>query len=427
MSKFIVEGGYSLSGEISPQGNKNEALPILSAVLISKKEIILNNLPIIIDVLNMIEILKSIGVEIKKMGPNKYSFKAENVSELNIDISLAKSLRGSFTLIAPLLTRCKSIKFPKPGGDRIGRRRIDTHLLALEALGAKIDSIDDGFLISLSDRFKAADILLDEASVTATENAVMAASLARGTTVIRNAASEPHVQQLCRFINSLGGKISGIGSNILTICGVDSLDGGSHRISADYLEVGSFIGLAAVTNSEITIRDAGLEYLRMILSVFERLGICVIKQGDNIIVPKNQSLNIVSEYDGAITKIDDMPWPGFPADLTSIALVVATQCHGTVLIFEKMFESRLFFVDKLINMGAKIVLCDPHRAVVIGPSRLLRSELVSPDIRAGVALLIAAMCAKGKSIIHNIVQIDRGYEKIDARLRSLGAKIDRVE
>lgn len=427
MSRFIVQGGNSLSGSIIPQGNKNEALPILAAITLTQEEVTLSNLPGIIDVLHMIDILRSVGVEIEQINKHEYKFKAETVSSLEINVDLASKLRGSFTLVAPLLTRCKKVKFPKPGGDKIGRRRIDTHLLALEALGATIDVQKDGYELTCEGRLKGADILLDEASVTATENAVMAAALAEGRTILRNAASEPHVQQLCLFLNHLGARISGIGSNILTIDGVDQLGGGDHRIAADYLEVGSFIGLAAVTNSEITIKDAGTEYLRMILSVFEKLGIHVIPQGEDIIVPKNQSLKIVSDYHGAITKIDDAPWPGFPADMTSVALTVATQCIGTVLIFEKMFESRLFFVDKLINMGAKIVLCDPHRAVVIGPSQLYGQELTSPDIRAGVALLIAALAAEGESVIHNIVQIDRGYENIDTRLKALGAKIKRVD
>ncbi|MDH5681279.1 MAG: UDP-N-acetylglucosamine 1-carboxyvinyltransferase, partial [Spirochaetota bacterium] len=369
---------------------------------------------------------KSIGVEVTKHNDHEYSFKAENLNPDKLDHSLARKLRGSFTLVAPLLSRCSRAHFPKPGGDKIGRRRIDTHLHALEALGATVEVTSQGYEFKNGKGLLGADILLDEASVTATENAIMAASLAKGTTIIRNAASEPHVQQLCQFINSLGGRISGIGSNILTIEGVTELGGGEHRIAADYLEVGSFIGLAAVTGSKLRIKDAGLPYLRMILKVFEKLGIRVVTEGEDIIVPEEQSLEIVSDYHGAITKIDDAPWPGFPADLTSIALVVATQCQGTVLIFEKMFESRLFFVDKLINMGAKIVLCDPHRAVVIGPNSLVGDELTSPDIRAGVALLIAALSAKGQSVIHNVVEIDRGYENIDLRLKSIGARIERV-
>ncbi len=426
MARFLVEGGYPLSGTITPQGNKNEALPILAALVLTTHKVILRNLPFILDVFNMIDILKSLGVNVEKIGHRDYSFQAKEISSLEMDTTLARQLRGSFTLVAPLLSRCRSVTFPKPGGDKIGRRRIDTHLLALESLGARIEVDHDSYQFSCEGSLVGADILLDEASVTATENAIMAACLAKGQTIIRNAASEPHVQQLCRFINTMGGQITGIGSNILTIDGVEELKGGEHQIAADYLEVGSFIGLAAVTNSEITIKDAGIDYLRMVLNVFERLGIHCIKQGNDLLVPKNQSRKIVSDYHGAITKIDDAPWPGFPADLTSIALVVATQCHGTVLIFEKMFESRLFFVDKLINMGAKIVLCDPHRAVVIGPNELIGQELTSPDIRAGVALLIAALSAVGTSVIHNIVQIDRGYEEIDKRLKALGARIQRI-
>ncbi|MDH4127930.1 MAG: UDP-N-acetylglucosamine 1-carboxyvinyltransferase [Spirochaetota bacterium] len=426
MGQFIVDGGYPLSGTITPQGNKNEALPILAAVTLTHKEVIIKNLPKILDVINMIKILESIGVKVKQLGDHEYSFQADEISLIGLDVNLAKSLRGSFTLVGPLLTRFKTLEFPKPGGDKIGRRRIDTHLLALKALGVQVEITDDGYYFSHRNELKSNDILLDEASVTATENVIMMSVFARGKIIIRNAASEPHVQQLCHFINSIGGKISGIGSNILTVEGVYELSGGEHSIGADYLEVGSFISLAAVTNSEITIKDAGIEHLRMILNVFERLGIHTIKQGKDLLIPKNQSLKIVSDYHGAITKIDDAPWPGLPADMTSIALVTATQCIGTVLIFEKMFESRLFFVDKLINMGARIVLCDPHRAVVIGPSQLVSDELTSPDIRAGVALLIAALCAKGRSVIHNIVQIDRGYEDIDSRLQSLGARIERA-
>ncbi len=426
VGQFIVEGGHQLKGSIYPQGNKNEALPVLAGVILTKEKVRIKNLPRIIDVLHMIDILKSVGVEVEQHDDHDYSFQAVNVYPLELDVELARKLRGSFTMVAPLITRSQHVKFPKPGGDKIGRRRIDTHIHALSLLGVHIEVLDDGYVFTCNSSLIGQDILLDEASVTATENAIMAASLAKGITIIRNAASEPHVQQLCHFINRLGGKISGIGSNILTIEGVNELGGGEHEIAADYLEVGSFIGMAVVTHSEITIKNAGLQYLRMILKVYEKLGIHVIQEGEDIFVPGNQSLKIISDYHGAITKIDDAPWPGFPADLTSIALVIATQCDGTVLIFEKMFESRLFFVDKLINMGAKIVLCDPHRAVVIGPSQLIGEELTSPDIRAGVALLIAALSAKGKSVIHNIVQIDRGYERIDERLKSLGAKIERV-
>nr|HQH74525.1 UDP-N-acetylglucosamine 1-carboxyvinyltransferase [bacterium] len=336
-------------------------------------------------------------------------------------------IRASILLSAPLLIRCGHAEIPLPGGDRIGRRRIDTHLLGFEALGAKYELTDDVYRLWCDGRLKGADILLDEASVTATENLVMAAALAEGETVLRNAASEPHVQQLCNFLNRLGARIEGIGSNVLTIQGVDRLRSGTHRIAADYLEVGSFIALAAVTRGELLIQDAAPEYMRMILYQFQRLGIEVEIRRDDIFVPSEQSLKIKPDLYTSLVKIDDGPWPAFPADMMSIALVTATQTQGTVMIFEKMFESRLYFVDRLISMGANIILCDPHRAVVVGPTPLSHRVMSSPDIRAGMALLIAALCANGASEIQNIEQIDRGYERLDERLAALGARIQRVE
>ncbi len=425
MEKFVIEGENKLSGTVIPQGNKNEALPVLASVILTEEEVVLKNLPQISDVLKMIDILKGIGVKVKKLGDNEYSFIAKNITSYSLDEGLARSLRGSLTLAGSLLGRCKQVLLPKPGGDRIGRRRIDTHLLALQSLGATISG-SGPYEMFAENGLIGSDILLDEASVTGTENAIMASVLAKGTTTIRNAASEPHVQQLCKHLNNCGAKISGIGSNILRIDGVERLHGGTHTILADYLEVGSFIGLAAVTDSDIRIKNAGVEHLRMILMIFERLGIKVKIEGDDVIIPPGQSMEIEYDFHGEIPKVDDAPWPGFPADMLSVALVVATQCKGTVLLFEKMYESRLFFVDKLISMGARIVLCDPHRAVIIGPSQLYGSPLSSPDIRAGIALLIAALCAKGKSVIYNIKQIDRGYEKIDERLKQLGANIQRV-
>lgn len=425
MSRFIVEGGHRLSGSIRPQGNKNEALAILSTVLLTAEKVEIQNLPRIVDVFYMIKILESLGVEVQELDEHRFSFEAGKIQDHELSSEWVGKIRGSLTLIAPLIFRLGSIFFPKPGGDKIGRRRIDTHILALSDLGVEIETTQEGYWFRASEGFRSADILLDEASVTATENAVMAASLASGESIIRNSASEPHVQQLCHCLNRMGAKIRGIGSNILIIQGVEQLSGTSHRIESDYLEVGSFIGMAVATQSEILIQDAGIPYLRMILNAFERIGIRIVIRGQDLWVPRDQSLEIRSDFDGAIIKIEDGPWPSFPADLMSVLLVVATQCRGTVLIFEKMFESRLFFVDKLISMGAKIVLCDPHRAVVIGPSSLSGQELVSPDIRAGIALLIAALSAQGQSVIHNIIQIDRGYESMDLRLRSLGAKISR--
>ncbi|MCR9143427.1 MAG: UDP-N-acetylglucosamine 1-carboxyvinyltransferase [bacterium] len=426
-SVFRVRGGNPISGRVRPQGNKNEALPLLAACLLTDEEVVLNNIPPIEDVLLMQEILRSLGAtveEVQSGQPTRIRVHAKNDPTGDLPAELATQLRGSVTLAGPMLARNGRVFMPRPGGDRIGRRRMDTHILALQALGANVKTFPDGYELHC-EQLRGADILLDEASVTATENAVCAASLADGETIIRNAASEPHVQGLCRLLNSMGAKIEGIGSNILKINGVEKLKGAPHRIGPDYLEVGSFIALAAVTGGELLIEDADLENLRMIRLVFSRLGIETRAEGDALLVPADQNLDIVTDLGGAVPRIDDAPWPGFPADMTSVAVVTASQCNGTVLIHEKMFESRLFFTDRLISMGARIVLCDPHRALVMGPSPMTGAVVSSPDIRAGMAMLIAALCAQGESTIQNITQIDRGFSRIDERLRELGADITR--
>jgi UDP-N-acetylglucosamine 1-carboxyvinyltransferase len=373
----------------------------------------------------MCQLLVDLGVDIRQNGPHQLVVRAANVTKAALSPELCRKIRASILLAGPMLARCNQVDLPLPGGDVIGRRRVDTHLLALQALGAEI-KVNAGYSMR-APRLHGQDILLDETSVTATENALMAAVTAEGTTVIRNAASEPHVQDLANFLNLLGARVEGIGSNTLTVHGVDKLGGGRFRIGPDYIETGSFIGLGAVTGGDLLIRDGGPEYLRMVLLMFRRLGVEVEIRGDDIYVPWRQPLEILADVHGAIPKIDDAPWPNFPADLMSIALTVATQARGTVLFHEKMFESRLFFVDKLVAMGAHIVLCDPHRAVVIGPAQLHGEQMESPDIRAGMALLIASLCARGKSIIRNIGQIDRGYERIEQKLLELGAHIERVK
>ncbi|OGG99485.1 MAG: UDP-N-acetylglucosamine 1-carboxyvinyltransferase [Candidatus Lambdaproteobacteria bacterium RIFOXYD1_FULL_56_27] len=426
MEKFIVKGGNPLKGSIRPSGNKNEALPVLAAVLLTDQPILIHNLPHIGDIIKMKEILEGLGVSISYKGESSYQFDASNLLSFEPAKELAQAIRGSFLLAAPLAYRMGKAKIFEPGGDSIGKRRLDTHVHALEQLGLKF-SRKAGYHQVVNQGLKGADLLLDEASVMATEHLIMAAVLAKGTTRVYHAACEPHVQGLCRMLNLMGAKIGGLGSNLLTIEGVPHLGGCEYRIQPDHTEVGSLIGLAAVTKSEILIQDAGWEHLGQIRSYFRRLGVEFVKQGkDDLLVPAKQKMIIQNDIDDSIPKIDDAPWPGFPADLTSIMTVVATQCKGTVLIFEKLFESRLFWVDKLIRMGAKIVLCDPHRAVVVGPARLKGMTLSSPDIRAGMALLIAALCAEGTSEIHNIGQIDRGYEAIDQRLGALGAEIQRV-
>jgi UDP-N-acetylglucosamine 1-carboxyvinyltransferase len=423
MPKFVVEGGHPLNGTIRPAGNKNAALPILAATLLTEEEVVLENVPAIRDVRTLIELLGVLGAQTEWTGPNTVRVRATDVRASKIDPELAARIRASVLLAGPMLARAGSMTLPPPGGDVIGRRRVDTHFLALSKLGATVET-DSGYRL-IADGLVGADIFLDEPSVTATENAIMAAVLAKGSTRLRNAAAEPHVQDLCNMLVGLGAKIDGIGTGILEIEGVDRLGGGTFRIGSDHIEVGSFIGLAAVTRGDITIEDAAIAHLDSTLLAFERMGIRCEIRGQDLHVAADQERSIRMDLGGHIPKIDDGPWPAFPADLTSIALVVATQCRGTILIFEKMFESRMFFADRIISMGARIVLCDPHRAVVVGPSRLHATVAESPDIRAGMALLIAALGAEGTSHIFNVGQIERGYERIDDRLRALGAQIER--
>jgi len=423
MPKFIIDGGHPLKGTIRPAGNKNSALPVIAATLLTDEPVILDNIPEILDVRTLLELISSLGAEVEWIGPNRVRIHAREVHASSIEPELAKRIRASILLAGPLVARVGRITLPPPGGDVIGRRRVDTHILALTKLGAEVDF--DGVYEIEANGLHGADIFLDEPSVTATENAIMAAVLAEGTTRLRNAAAEPHVQDLCKMLNELGAKISGIGTGILEIEGVEKLSGGEYRIDSDHIEVGSFIGLAAVTRGEILIEDAAIPHLDSTLLGFERLGIECEVRGDDLFVPADQEMVVRMDMGGHIPKIDDGPWPAFPADLTSIALVTATQCEGTILIHEKMFESRMFFADKVIGMGARIVLCDPHRAVVVGPAKLRGGVVESPDIRAGMALLIAALGARGESVLYNIGQIERGYEKIDERLRGLGAKIVR--
>ena len=424
MYKYLIEGSHPLKGKIRPSGNKNAALPCLAATLLSDEEIVLKNIPDIEDVEVMIEILKTLGSTVQRVGKHTYSFKTQNIKKSAIPLEMAKQIRASILFAGPLLSRCGKVTLPPPGGDVIGRRRLDTHFLAFKELGARVEV--DGVFSLQANKLVGTDLFLDEASVTATENAIMAAVLSEGTTVIQNAASEPHVQDLCHMLNGMGARISGIGSNILHIEGVKRLGGTEFKISTDFMEVGSLIGLAAVTRSELEIEDAAPQFLRMTKIAFSRLGIHWETQGDTIRVPAGQELKVIPDIGGMIPKIDDAPWPGFPPDLISIALVTATQVEGMVLVYEKMFESRMFFVDKLIGMGARIILCDPHRAVVSGPSRLKGAELVSPDVRAGMAMVIAALCAEGKSTIGNVYQIERGYENLSQRLKNLGAHIERI-
>ncbi len=426
MQKFVIEGGYPINGDVTPAGNKNAALPLLAAIFLTEEDVTLHNVPRIGDVGTMLQLLGEMGVTVRDEGSTLHLC-ARQVRFSQPRAELFQQIRGSMLLAGPMLGRFGQAVLPLPGGDRIGRRRVDTHLLALEALGAEVSFNSRDFTMRTAG-LHGADILLDEMSVTGTENAVMAAVLAKGTTIIRNAASEPHVQDLCNLLNYLGADIQGVGSNTISVRGVDRLGGGEFRISPDYLEVGSFLGLGAVTRGEIRIHGVVREHMRMINWVFaERLGVNLRMEGDTLIVADEQNLAIREDIGGAVPKIDDAPWPQFPADLMSIALVVATQAKGTVLMHEKMFESRLYFVDKLIGMGARIILCDPHRAVIVGPSSLHGQELSSPDIRAGMALLIAALAAKGTSTIANINQIDRGYQDIDRKLQGLGARLERVK
>jgi UDP-N-acetylglucosamine 1-carboxyvinyltransferase len=424
MEKLLIEGGYPISGVIVPSGNKNAALPLLAACLLTDEPVTLHNLPAIGDIQTMGELLTDVGVSIEPLDLHTWRVHARDVRTFKLNPELFGLIRGSITLAGPMLARMGNLYMPRPGGDVIGRRRVDTHFMALSAMGAEVDT--DGAFCLRGGCLRGADILLDEASVTATENAIMAAALARGTTIIRNAACEPHVQDLCHMLCRFGAQIEGIGSNTLTIHGVEKLSGGEYTIGPDYMEVGSYIALAAVTGGELLIKNAAPEHLRMVALVFERLGVQFEARGDDVFVPAEQPLTIIADIGGAIPTIKDDPWPAFPADLMSIAIVVASQSRGTVLIHEKMFESRLYFVDQLIAMGARIILCDPHRCVVQGPSLLQGEEVSSPDIRAGMALLIAALCAEGQSLIRNIRQVDRGYENVEDKLRSLGARIQRV-
>lgn len=426
MAEFVIEGGHPISGRIRAAGNKNAALPCLACTLLGNAPVKLSNVPRIGDVETMLAMVESTGAKLTWDGEHTVTVDATNIAPPEVDEKTHGRVRGGILLAAPLLHRFGEVELPFPGGDRIGRRRLDTHLLALEMMGARV-SLDTRIRITAPSGLSGADILLDEASVTATENTVMAAVLARGKTVIRNAACEPHVQELCRLLLSMGADIEGIGTNELRIHGVQNLGGGELEIGADYIEVASLMVLAAVTRGELLIENASPAYLRMILFQFRRLGIVAEIREQDLWIPRAQRIAIQADFRGAIPKVDDGPWPGFPADLTSIATVAAIQAEGSVIIFEKMFESRMFFVDQLIEMGAKIVLCDPHRAVVIGPSHLRGSRMTSPDIRAGMALLIAALGAEGQSVIGNIEQIDRGYERIDQRLRTLGARIERRE
>ena len=434
MASFVIEGGHRLSGEIHPQGAKNEVLQIICATLLTVEEVTVNNIPDILDVNNLIQLMRDMGVTVAKTGVDSYSFKAANVdlAYLESDNFLKKcsSLRGSVMLIGPMVARFGKAMISKPGGDKIGRRRLDTHFIGIQNLGADFTYNEEREIYEISaEELKGTSMLLDEASVTGTANIVMAAVLAKGKTTIYNAACEPYLQQLCKMLNRMGAKISGIASNLLTIEGVEELHGTDHTVLPDMIEVGSFIGMAAMTGSEITIKNTGYDKLGIIPDAFRRLGITVEQRGDDIYIPRHDSYEIDTFIDGSIMTIADAPWPGLTPDLLSVFLVVATQSVGSVLIHQKMFESRLFFVDKLIDMGAQIILCDPHRATVIGLGnrfKLRGSTMVSPDIRAGIALLIAAMSAEGTSTIHNIDQIDRGYQGIDKRLNQIGARITRI-
>ena len=421
--QFIVEGGRALAGAIRPTGNKNAALPIVCAALLTDEAVTLHNVPRIRDIESLLGLVRAAGATAEWTAANTLVIHAKTVRGDTLDPELCAKIRASVLLAGPLLARCGSVTLAPPGGDVIGRRRLDTHVLALEALGAEHEFGER--IVFRAKQLKGADIFLDEPSVTGTENAVMAAVAATGTTVLHNAASEPHVQDLCEMLVALGANIEGIGSNVLTIRGGTKLHGGTFTIGPDHIEVGSFIGLAAVTRSRITIESAGVKHLRSVRLGFDRLGVRTEVQGDDLIVPADQELRIRSDLGGAVPKLEDQPWPAFPADVMSIAIVTATQCEGIILMHEKMFESRMFFVDKLVGMGARIVLCDPHRALISGPTPLRAATVESPDIRAGMAMLIAALCAKGTSTINNIGQIDRGYERIDERLNALGASIRR--
>jgi UDP-N-acetylglucosamine 1-carboxyvinyltransferase len=424
VEKFVIDGRRRLSGTVRPSGNKNEALPVLAASLLTEEPVIFDNVPRIRDVMVMCDVLSRQGAEVEWLESSKLRICAKNVKGPALDPDLCRRIRASILFAGPMVARFGRVILPPPGGDVIGRRRLDTHFHAFEAMGVSINL--EGAYDLRGGRLVGTDFFMDEASVTATENAIMAASLAKGTTILRNAACEPHVCQLGRLINKMGGQVSGIGTNTLTIQGVDRLGGAEHTIESDYLEIGSFIGLAAVTRSPITIQRVNPDSLRMIRMVFQRLGVRTEIEGTDLIVPEDQTLQVKADYHGHVPKIDDAPWPAFPTDLMSIVITVATQCTGTVLFFEKMFEGRMFFVDHLQNMGAQIILCDPHRVVVVGPQTLRGGRVESPDVRAGMALLIAGLASVGQTQIYNIHQIDRGYERIEEKLQSLGAAVERV-
>ncbi len=426
LDSFIIDGGIPLRGEVTPSGNKNAALPLICATLMSDEPVILHNMPLIRDILEMEKLMLSLGVTIEKLTPHSWKFQADQLSINDLDPALCKNVRASILLAGPLVNRVGSFVLPPPGGDVIGRRRVDTHLLALNKLGVNA-YYDRQYHFEVKGRLKGTDILMDEASVTATENAIMACALAEGVSTLRNCASEPHVQELCMLLNLMGAKISGIGSNVLKIEGVDRLHGAEFTIGPDYLEVGSYIGAAVVTHGEILIRNAGNQYLDMVKLVYNRLGVHWETIGNDILVPENQRMSVEPDIGGAIPEFSVMPWPAFPSDLMSIAIVIATQVQGTALFHDWMYPSRMYFTDKLVGMGAQIVLCDPHRCIVQGPTRLYPEKLESPDIRAGMALLLATLTVPGRSVIRNIRQIERGYERVEEKMRSLGARIERVQ
>ncbi len=424
MEKFVIEGGVPLRGEITPGGNKNAALPLLAACLLTEEPVILHNVPRIRDVSDMRHLIQSLGVQVEEYGTNSWRIASRTVRPADLDPDLCRRIRASILIAGPMVARAGEVRLPPPGGDVIGRRRLDTHILSMQTLGAEVKF--GRTLEFRAKKLRGADILLDEASVTATENAIMAAVTAKGKTTIRNAASEPHIQELCKFLNQLGARIRDIGSNTLHIEGVDGLHGGEFTIGPDYLEVVSLAGAVAVTRGEARIRNAGVQYLEMIAQVFHRLGIAWQAEGDDLLVPPNQSLTVVPDFGGVVPEVKTNVWPAFPTDLMSIAITVATQVNGSVLFHDWMYSGRMYFTDKLVSMGARIILCDPYRCLVQGPNQLYGEKLESPDIRAGMALLLAALAAEGTSTIRNVGQIDRGYERVDEKLRALGANIERV-
>ena len=425
MEKFVIEGGVPLNGEVTPAGNKNAALPLVAACLLTDQPIILHNLPPIKDVGVMRRLVESLGAHVEDLDATSWRITAQDLRPADLDPDLCRSIRASILLAGPLCARVEEFKLPPPGGDVIGRRRLDTHILALRAFGIDV-RYDRGFSFKRPSAIKGADFLMDEASVTATENAIMAAVTARGETIIRNAASEPHVQELCHFLNRLGAQIEEIGSNTLHIQGVSKLQGGEFTLGPDYLEVMSFVGAAAITHGTIRVKKAGVQNLQMMAHVFERMGVRWDVQGDDLVVPAGQDLKITPDLDGAIPEVKTNVWPAFPTDLISIAITVATQAQGSIMFHDWMFSGRMYFTDKLVGMGAKIILCDPYRCLIQGPNQLYGENLESPDIRAGISMLIAALAAKGQSTIRNIGQIERGYHDVDGKLRALGAKIERV-